>query len=98
MTKFLDFMRMNWLWIFSFSTFMMGVMVWVYVRLKAVQLGLQALLRGQMINEYRLGAAKGHVSIDDKQNFENMWIQYEHLGKNGVMKGIHDKYMKLPEE
>ena len=31
-----------------------------------------------------------------KENFENMWVQYESLGANGVMSDIHNKFMNLP--
>jgi hypothetical protein len=33
-----------------------------------------------------------------KDNFENLWIQYEALGENGVMKKIHDEFVSLPTE
>lgn len=63
----------------------------------ALELGVQALLRAQMISDYNKWSEKGYAPIYAKQNFENCWVQYENLGKNGVMSGIHKHFMELPE-
>lgn len=64
---------------------------------KAICLGLQAVLRAQMIDDYNYYSAKGYAPIYAKQNFENCWIQYEALGANGVMEGIRHQFMELPD-
>lgn len=63
---------------------------------KATQLGVQALLRAQMINDYNKWSDRGYAPIYARDNFENVWKQYEALGENGVMEDIHDKFLKLP--
>ena len=63
---------------------------------KALRLGVQAVLRAQMIADYNHYMEKGWAPIYAKQSFENCWVQYETLGENGVMKGIHDEFMGLP--
>lgn len=63
---------------------------------KVLKLGVQALLRSQMINDYNKWMEKGYAPIYARENFQNCWIQYESLGENGVMKDIHDKFMDLP--
>ena len=63
---------------------------------KAVKLGVQAMLRAQMISEYNKAKDKGYAPIYSKDNFENMWKQYHNLGMNGVMDAIRDDYMSLP--
>lgn len=65
---------------------------------EAVQAGVQALLRDRLISEYNYRLEKGYAPIYAKDNFENMWIQYHNLGKNGVMDSIHESYMALPTE
>ena len=82
-----------------------GLWKWVSVQLKsveqrnnAVQKGVQALLRGQMIKEYNHYLQKGYAPIYAKENFENMWMQYHNLGANGVMDDIHEKFKALPTE
>ena len=65
----------------------------------ALKKGVQAILRSQMITNYnRWYVEKGYARIWVKDNFENLWIQYEALGENGVMKKIHDEFMSLPTE
>ena len=66
-------------------------------RNKALELGVQALLRAEMIEQYEKYKERKHCPIYAKENFENMWIQYESLGANGVMAEIHNKFMALPE-
>lgn len=63
---------------------------------KALKLGVQALLRSQMINDFNKWIDKRYAPIYARENFENCWIQYESLGENGVMQDIHDKFMALP--
>jgi len=63
---------------------------------KALKLGVQALLRAQMINDYNQWSEKGYAPIYARENFENCWKQYHGLGANGVMDDIHNKFMALP--
>lgn len=62
----------------------------------ALAMGVQALLRAQMIADYNKYEEKGYAPVYARDNFENCWVQYEALGENGVMRGIHDKFMALP--
>ena len=64
----------------------------------ALALGVQALLRAQMITDYNHYAEKGFAPIYARENFENCWKQYESLGGNGVMKDIHQKFLALPTQ
>lgn len=80
-----------------------GLIVYVQSRLKrereeiqAVKLGIQALLRAQMISDYNHYTEKGYAPIYARENFENCWKQYHSMGKNGVMDDIHDRFMNLP--
>lgn len=63
---------------------------------KALKLGIQALLRGQMIAEYNKWSERGYAPIYARENFENCWQQYHSLGANGVMDDIHAKFLQLP--
>ena len=66
-------------------------------RQDAIEKGLQALLRSQMINDYNhYYKDKGFAPIYAKDNFENVWKQYHNLGVNGVMDSIHEEFMTLP--
>lgn len=66
---------------------------------KALKKGVQAMLRSQMINDYnKWYENKGYAPIWAKDNFQNVWVQYESLGENGVMNDIHNKFMSLSTE
>ncbi len=92
----LGFLRENWAWMLSFAATAAGITGIVYHRQKALELGLQALLRAQMITDYNHYLEKGYAPIYARENFENMWRQYDRLGGNGVMKDIRDKFLALP--
>lgn len=64
----------------------------------AVKLGIQALLRSQMIDDYNHYIDKGYAPIYARESFENVWKQYEALGANGVMEDLHKKFMTLPTQ
>lgn len=93
---FIDFMRANWGWILSFGTFVLGGFGYLFGQLRALKRGVQAMLRAQMIAEYNRWSEKGAAPIYAKDNFENLWRQYEKLGKNGVMQDIRAKFLALP--
>lgn len=99
---------MPWDKILSFL-FGSGVLVtawgYLYAKVKknqaeneAIRLGVQALLRNNLLDKYNEYTDKGYAPIYARENFENMWTQYHNLGKNGVMDDIHDKFMQLPTE
>lgn len=64
----------------------------------ATKLGVQALLRAQMISDYNKWSDRGYAPIYARQNFENCWWHYHTLGANGVMDDIHEKFLQLPTQ
>ena len=64
----------------------------------AVKLGIQALLRAQMISEWNRWSDKGYAPIYARENFENCYKQYEALGANGVIYDLRKKFLELPLE
>lgn len=64
----------------------------------SLKLGVQALLRAQMINDYNTCVEKGYAPIWVRDSFENVYKQYETLGKNGVMEDIRKKFYALPTQ
>jgi len=59
---------------------------------------VQALLRHELYDIYNEYYPKGYAPIDVKNDFEFIYMGYHNLGKNGVMDGIHERFMSLPEE
>lgn len=80
-----------------------SILAWFYhiirkqsAQYAALKMGLQAMLRAQMINDYNYWSEKGYAPVYARQNFENLWEQYHALGANGVMNDIHEKFLDLP--
>lgn len=70
----------------------------VFSQIKSIRLGVQALLRAQMIEDYNKWLDRRYAPIYARQNFENCWLQYHNLGANGIMDDIHEKFLGLPTE
>lgn len=62
---------------------------------KAIETGVQALLRNEIIRRYREFESKGEISILDKENLEEMFVQYKNLGGNGTVKKMMDELLSL---
>ena len=62
----------------------------------AIEAGLQALLRNELVRRYREYEIKGELSILDKENIEAMFKQYENLGGNGTVKHLMEELLNLP--
>ena len=95
----------QWLCLLGVPALIAGALKYFYSMLKkntadteAVKLGIQALLRGQMIAEYNKWMDREYAPIYARDNFENCWKQYHALGVNGVMDDLHEKFLELPTE
>ena len=65
-------------------------------RQKAVENGVQALLRNELIRRYREYEIKGEITIIDKENIEHLFKEYKNLGGNGTIKQMYDELLELP--
>lgn len=88
----------QWLCVLGVPAFLAAVFKYILSQIKGVRLGVQALLRAQMISDYNKWEEKGYAPIYARQNFENCWVQYHSLGANGVMDDLHAKFLELPTE
>ena len=69
-----------------------------YKQIKAIKLGLQALLRDRLLQAYEFYGHRGFADYDEKQNIQNIYKQYEALGPNGIMEQKHQDFIRLPDE
>ena len=65
-------------------------------RQKAVENGVQALLRNELVRRYREYESKGEISILDKENIEHMFNEYKNLGGNGTVAKMYEEILSLP--
>lgn len=83
-------------------TILGGILGFISTKLKknkkkdlAIEQGVQALLRNEIIRRYREFETKGEISIFDKENLEEMFEQYKNLGGNGTVKKMMDELLEL---
>ena len=88
----------QWFCLFSVPAILAAVFKILFTQIKAIKLGLQALLRAQLIADWNKWSEKGYAPIYARENFENCWVQYHALGANGVMNNIHIRFFELPTE
>ena len=65
---------------------------------KALEEGVQALLRDRLYQMYAHYMEKGTAPIYARENFQNMYEKYHSLGANGVMDDYYKKFMDIPTE
>lgn len=68
----------------------------LYKKQKAVENGVQALLRNELIRRYREYETKGELTIIDKENLEAMFKEYQNLGGNGTVAQMYKDLIELP--
>lgn len=97
----------NWISLFGIPAIILAIFQFAYRKLiakvkatntedEAIKKGLQAMLRDRLYQLYRYCKNNGKASHFDRENFNNMYVQYHALGANGVMDNVHDKFFKLP--
>lgn len=75
---------------------LLGLIITSFIQVRAVKKGIQALLRDRLIQGYKYYRAQGWADEDDRSNLENVYVQYHHLGENGVMDNLHARFLQLP--
>ena len=63
---------------------------------KAIENGVQALLRNELIKNFREHKLAKEITLLDKENMEHMFTEYFNLGGNGMMHDIHKEFQEIP--
>ena len=61
---------------------------------KAIENGVQALSRNELIKNFREHKLEGSITLLDKENMDHMFTEYFNLGGNGMMKDIYENEFK----
>ena len=67
-------------------------------RQDAIELGLQSLLRAEIIRQHEKWEEKHYCPIYAKEALKRTYDSYHLLGGNDVATGLYNKTMGLPEE
>lgn len=68
----------------------------MFTQFKAFKLGMQAMLRNEIIDKYNHYSSKGYISIHGLENVTAMYTQYHALGGNGTITHLYDELKELP--
>ena len=88
----------NWLSLFGIPSVVAGLVVTMWIKTRAISRGVQALLRDRLLQGYKHYRMQGFADEDDRDNLENVYVQYHALGANGVMDDLRTKFLALPVE
>ena len=86
----------DWLTILGVPALVFGLLSAIWIQTLAIKRGVQALLRDRLTQGYKYHESIGYADIDDRNNLENVYIQYHNLGQNGVMDDLRKKFLALP--
>ena len=97
-----DFIVQYWLEVL-FTLLLSGfgfVIRMIWSQFKALKLGMQAILRNDIISLYNKCMARepSYTKIYEMTSMEQMYIQYHALGGNGVIKNLYEDFLDLPTE
>lgn len=70
----------------------------MFVKLKAIKLGLQCLLRAEILSQYDKWADRGYCPIYAKEALTMAYKAYHALGGNDVATELYNKTMALKTE
>lgn len=65
---------------------------------QAIERGVQALLRNELIRRFREYKTKGKMSMLDKENMDHMFEEYFNLGGNGMMHDVYKEFQEIEIE
>jgi hypothetical protein len=89
-----EFIMEYWI-VFAFGLITSGF-VWVFKQFKAFKLGLQAILRNSIIEQYNKYFEKEYIPIYAMENVTAMYKEYHALGGNGTITKLYEELLELP--
>lgn len=63
---------------------------------EAIEKGVQALLRNELIQRFREYKLAGEMTLLDKENMDHMFTEYFNLGGNGMMQEVYLEFKDIP--
>ena len=91
----------QWVCVLGIPGMLAGLAAFVRLQVhqnKAMKAAVQAILRDKLLQRFLLCRLQGYATSEERQNFENMYVQYHSLGENGVMDDVRQKFFALPME
>ena len=89
----------QWVCVLGIPGMLAGLVTFIKLQVhqnRAMKLAVQAILRDRLLQSFQFCKRQGFATSDDRQNFENMYVQYRSLGGSGVMDDVRQKFFALP--
>lgn len=80
----------------AFLPLISGWIVLQWRKIKAIEGGLQALLRAELIRSHDHYTTKGFMPIYARENYDNCYKHYKTLGADGVIDDLVNEIRSLP--
>lgn len=68
----------------------------VMQRFESLEAAMQSMLRRKLRELYLCCTKAKYASLEDRDDFENMYQRYHMLGSNGVMDNVREQFLELP--
>lgn len=78
------------------GSFFIGYIVKYRSRQKALEMGVQALLRGKLIDLYNKDKDRDEIPIYELENIEALYREYKNLGGNGTITELVERLKEKP--
>ena len=75
---------------------MVSAIVLLWKRIKALQLGLTAMMRDRIIQGLKYWLEREYLPLEERTSFEKMYEAYHINGGNGVVTDLYERAMALP--
>lgn len=103
MEQIYDFIINNWVaWLFALLGALIGRLYSKITdmrkRTTAIEDGIRALLRNDIIKAYNKCQEKGFCPIYEMENIEEMYKQYHELGGNGTITELVERIREFPTQ
>ena len=89
----------QWLTILGIPSLLVGLFSFIKLQVgmnKAMTAAVRAMLRDRLLQGYKYYIAQGWADMDDRNNLENVYVQYHALGGNGDMRDLRRTFRHLP--
>ena len=89
----------QWLTILGIPSLLVGLFSFIKLQVgmnKAMTAAVRAMLRDRLLQGYKYFISQGYADMDDRNNLENVYVQYHALGGNGDMKVLRRTFRHLP--
>jgi hypothetical protein len=94
----IEFITKYWIEVLfgGITTVLSGGGLYIFRQFKALKLGVQAILRDRIIDQYNKYMDRDYIPIYAMENVTAMYKEYHALGGNGTITELYKQLLELP--